>query len=96
MNSHPVSPESAIERQYQALEGKVRGTRGDDDIDALRRAYEFAARCHGGQKRVSGDPYLIHPLEVANLLADMQMDVVSIQTGLLHDVVEDTGATIDG
>ena len=95
VNSEPATPESTTERQYLALEEKVRGSRGNDDIDALRRAFEFAARYHAGQKRVSGDPYLIHPLEVAHLLADMQMDAVSIQTGLLHDVVEDTGATIE-
>src|SRR5918993_996053 len=59
-------------------------------LDLLRRAYIFSARCHRGQKRASGEPYLVHPLEVANILADMRLDEKSVATGLLHDVVEDT------
>ncbi len=65
------------------------------DLDVLRRAYLFSAREHKGQTRASGEPYLVHPLEVANILADMRLDEVSVSTGLLHDVVEDTGITID-
>src|SRR5256714_6956295 len=60
------------------------------DLDLLRRAYFFSAREHKGQMRASGEPYLVHPLEVANILADMRLDEVSVSTGLLHDVVEDT------
>ena len=60
------------------------------DLDLLRRAYIFSARWHRGQKRASGEPYLVHPLEVANILADMRLDEKSVATGLLHDVVEDT------
>ncbi|HEY0324095.1 MAG TPA: bifunctional (p)ppGpp synthetase/guanosine-3',5'-bis(diphosphate) 3'-pyrophosphohydrolase [Pyrinomonadaceae bacterium] len=60
------------------------------DLDLLRRAYFFSAREHKGQVRASGEPYLVHPLEVANILADMRLDEVSVTTGLLHDVVEDT------
>ena len=60
------------------------------DLDLLRRAYFFSARAHKGQTRASGEPYLVHPLEVANILADMRLDEVSVATGLLHDVVEDT------
>src|SRR3982751_5464722 len=60
------------------------------DLDLLRRAYFFSAREHKGQVRASGEPYLVHPLEVANILADMRLDEVSVATGLLHDVVEDT------
>ena len=95
MGAEQATDASKIERQYQALEEKVRNSRGNDDIESLRRTFEFAARHHASQKRASGEPYLIHPLEVAHLLADMQMDVVSIQTGLLHDVVEDTGVTVE-
>src|SRR2546428_6298045 len=65
------------------------------DLDLLRRAYLFSAREHKGQKRASGESYLVHPLEVANILADMRMDAVSVSTGLLHDVVEDTLADKD-
>ena len=60
------------------------------DLDVLRRAYFFSALHHKGQTRASGEPYLVHPLEVANILADMRLDEVSVATGLLHDVVEDT------
>jgi GTP pyrophosphokinase len=60
------------------------------DLDLLRRAYLFSAREHKGQRRASGESYLVHPLEVANILADMKLDEVSVATGLLHDVVEDT------
>ncbi|HEX5707195.1 MAG TPA: bifunctional (p)ppGpp synthetase/guanosine-3',5'-bis(diphosphate) 3'-pyrophosphohydrolase [Pyrinomonadaceae bacterium] len=65
------------------------------DLDLLRRAYIFSAREHKGQTRASGEPYLVHPLEVANILADMRLDEVSVATGLLHDVVEDTLADSD-
>ena len=61
----------------------------------LRRAYLFSAREHKGQKRASGESYLVHPLEVANILADMRLDEVSVATGLLHDVVEDTLVDLD-
>src|SRR6266550_1498460 len=60
------------------------------NLDLLRRAYLFSAREHKGQKRASGESYLVHPLEVANILADMRLDEISVATGLLHDVVEDT------
>ena len=60
------------------------------DLAMLRRAYFFSAREHKGQMRASGEPYLVHPLEVANILAEMRLDHVSVATGLLHDVVEDT------
>ncbi|MBA2880297.1 GTP pyrophosphokinase [Desulfosalsimonas propionicica] len=67
----------------------------DADVDIIDRAYIYSARVHAGQMRLSGEPYLSHPLEVASLLADMKLDPVSISAGLLHDVVEDTHATID-
>jgi len=69
---------------------KVRRNHPQADLNLLRRAYLFSAREHRGQKRASGESYLVHPLEVANILADMRLDVVSVSTGLLHDVVEDT------
>jgi GTP diphosphokinase / guanosine-3',5'-bis(diphosphate) 3'-diphosphatase len=69
---------------------KVRLNRPNADAELIRRAYLFSALHHRGQKRASGEPYLIHPLEVADLLADMKLDEVSVSTGLLHDVVEDT------
>ncbi len=63
------------------------------DLDLLARAYEFSATSHKGQHRASGEPYLSHPLEVANLLVDFKMDVTTVTAGLLHDVLEDTHAT---
>src|SRR6266853_2074013 len=69
---------------------KVRRNHPQADLNLLRRAYLFSAREHKGQKRASGESYLVHPLEVANILANMKLDEVSVATGLLHDVVEDT------
>src|SRR3989338_10690216 len=65
------------------------------DLDLIRKAYVYSAKVHQGQTRRSGEPYLIHPLEVANILAQMRLDAPSIATGLLHDTVEDTLATLD-
>src|ERR1051325_1286512 len=59
------------------------------DLDLLRRAYFFSAREHKGQTRASGEPYLVHPLEVANILADMKLDGVSVATGLRRAVAEE-------
>ncbi len=64
----------------------------DADLDIVERAYVYSARVHAGQVRLSGEPYLMHPLEVANILADMRLDVVSVAAGILHDVLEDTRA----
>lgn len=74
---------------------KVENNRPNPDIELIRRAYLFSALHHKGQKRASGEPYLVHPLEVANILADMRLDEVSVSTGLLHDVVEDTLVDLD-
>jgi GTP diphosphokinase / guanosine-3',5'-bis(diphosphate) 3'-diphosphatase len=65
----------------------------DADLGLIERAYIYSAKVHDGQMRLSGEPYLSHPLEVAGMLADMKLDVVSVAAGLLHDVVEDTHAT---
>ena len=65
----------------------------DADLDIIDRAYVYSARVHEGQVRLSGEPYLSHPLEVAHILADMRLDVESIAAALLHDVIEDTPAT---
>ena len=63
------------------------------DLSIIDQAYVYSAQVHAGQVRLSGEPYLSHPLEVANILADMKLDTISIASGLLHDVVEDTHAT---
>ena len=67
----------------------------DGDLEMLRRAYIFSAREHKDQVRQSGEPYLIHPLSVAGILAEMKMDIATVSTGFLHDVVEDTLTTTD-
>jgi guanosine-3',5'-bis(diphosphate) 3'-pyrophosphohydrolase len=67
----------------------------DADLDILDRAYIYSARVHDGQVRLSGEPYLSHPLEVAGILTEMKLDVVSVAAGLLHDVVEDTHASTE-
>jgi GTP diphosphokinase / guanosine-3',5'-bis(diphosphate) 3'-diphosphatase len=81
--------------RFEDLVDKVRATNPDADIELLRRAYVFSAFEHKGQVRHSGEPYLVHPLEVADQLADMKLDVVAIAAGLLHDIVEDTQTPIE-
>ncbi|MGE5257831.1 MAG: RelA/SpoT family protein [Hyphomicrobiales bacterium] len=71
---------------------KITEYNSDADVDVVERAYVYSARVHAGQVRLSGEPYLMHPLEVANILADMKLDLVSVAAGLLHDVLEDTQA----
>ncbi|HET7617258.1 MAG TPA: bifunctional (p)ppGpp synthetase/guanosine-3',5'-bis(diphosphate) 3'-pyrophosphohydrolase [Vicinamibacterales bacterium] len=80
--------------RFEDLIEKVRANNPEADVELLRRAYVFSAYEHKGQVRHSGEPYLVHPLEVADLLADMKLDVVAIAAGLLHDIVEDTQTPI--
>jgi guanosine-3',5'-bis(diphosphate) 3'-pyrophosphohydrolase len=79
----------------EELLNQVAGYRPAGDTSLLVRAYEFSAREHSAQKRLSGEPYVSHPLEVAGILANMKLDVVCLAAGMLHDVVEDTPATIE-
>lgn len=81
--------------RFEDVVRKVERFQPDADLDVLRRAYIFSAKEHANQKRASGEPYLIHPLSVADLLADMRLDVATVCTGLLHDVIEDTLTTLD-
>ncbi len=81
--------------RFEDLLEKVRAYNPDADLELLRRAYVFSAYEHKGQVRHSGEPYMVHPLEVADFLADLKLDVVAIASGLLHDVVEDTLTTIE-
>ena len=83
----------AIDRRFEALLKKVHANRPSEDITLVRRAWEFCVQHHEGQMRASGEPYIIHPLEVAEVLTEMKMDATSIAAGLLHDSVEDTPAT---
>jgi GTP pyrophosphokinase len=81
-------------RQYELVE-RVKAYDPTADEDLINRAYVFSMKAHGSQRRASGDPYFLHPLEVAGILAGMKLDTGSIVTGLLHDTVEDTVATLD-
>jgi GTP diphosphokinase / guanosine-3',5'-bis(diphosphate) 3'-diphosphatase len=80
--------------KFRELMHTLRENRPGDDLELVRKAYEFSQTHHAGQSRASGEPYLVHPLEVALVLAQMKMDPVAIAAGLLHDSVEDTSVTI--
>ena len=84
-----------VDTVYRELEAKIREYRPKDDLAGLEKAFRFARKYHEGQIRDSGEPYMLHPIMVAHILADMRMDVVAMETGLLHDVVEDTSVTVD-
>jgi GTP diphosphokinase / guanosine-3',5'-bis(diphosphate) 3'-diphosphatase len=73
---------------------RVRAYTPTAPVEVIQRAYDFSAEVHKGQRRASGEPYLTHPLQVASIIADMRLDVPSVATGLLHDTVEDTLATL--
>lgn len=77
----------------QILIDTVKGYNPSADFEFIRKAYNFAERLHDGQKRASGEPYIMHPFEVAQLLADLQMDTTTIAAALLHDTIEDTVAS---
>ncbi|MFD1625060.1 RelA/SpoT family protein [Azospirillum griseum] len=81
-------------RQYELVE-RVKAYDPDADEDLLNRAYVFSMKAHGSQTRASGDPYFLHPLEVAGILTQMKLDAGTIATALLHDTVEDTVATME-
>src|SRR5262249_46936230 len=78
----------------EPLTKTVRATHPKADIRLIERAYEVAAHCHAGQKRLSGDPYITHPLAVATILAELGMNHETICAALLHDTVEDTPYTL--
>jgi GTP pyrophosphokinase len=79
--------------RFEDIQDTVQRHHPDADLDVLRRAYVFSAVEHKGQVRASGEPYLVHPLEVAAILAEMRMDPICVAVGLLHDVLEDTLTT---
>src|ERR1700735_2385920 len=85
-----VTPSVPADPAFGRLLATVHEARPKTDLAGIERAWQFAASNHAGQKRASGEPYLSHPLAVAQILAEMRMDPVTIQTGLLHDIVEDT------
>jgi GTP pyrophosphokinase len=100
MSTQPAAPPETVSggdtgRLFSELMAKIREFRPKDDLSPVEKAYRFAGEHHSRQKRDSGEPYMVHPLMVSHTLADMRMDIVSIETGLLHDVVEDTDVTLE-
>src|SRR5580692_746865 len=91
--THPLADPQAIEERFESLLRQVHANRPSDDVGLIRKAWDFCVQHHEGQMRASGEPYIIHPLEVAEVLAEMKMDATAIAAGLLHDAVEDTPAT---
>jgi len=89
------NPGREVLKQYEDLEKSILDVRPNEDLAPLRKAYDYAYRLHEEQTRVSGEPYMVHPIAVTQLLADRRMDMVCLETALLHDVVEDTGVTVD-
>ena len=94
-NPQPASQKELklLTGKFQQLLAKVAENRPSDDLEIIRKAYDFSLKHHQGQTRASGEPYLIHPLEVSLVLADMKLDSTAISAGLLHDAIEDTGVT---
>src|ERR1700680_817755 len=80
--------------KFRELMKRIQENRPQDDLSIVKKAYDYSLKNHEGQSRASGEPYLVHPLEVALVLAEMKMDPVAIAAGLLHDSVEDTSVTI--
>src|SRR5690349_14825070 len=100
LNGHatnsPAAPkitQEMIDVRIERLLRQVQANRPSEDVSLIRKAWEFCVQHHAGQERASGEPYIIHPLEVAEVLAEMKMDATAIAAGLLHDSVEDTPAT---
>lgn len=83
------------DKELQELIEKIKGYAPNADIDLVKKAYYLGKKAHEGQFRKSGEPYFIHPLAVANILADMELDIETIAAGILHDVVEDTDYTYE-
>src|SRR5271169_5951899 len=80
--------------KFRDLMKRLQENRPQEDLTIVKKAYDYSLKNHEGQTRASGQPYLVHPLEVALVLAEMKMDPVAIAAGVLHDSVEDTSVTI--
>src|SRR4029077_1295536 len=80
--------------RFRELMKRMQENRPQDDLSLIKKAYDYSLRVRGGHTRASGQVYLIHPLEVALVLAELKMDPVAVAAGLLHDSVEDTSVTI--
>ncbi len=85
--------EHSIDARIQVLLKQAQANRPNEDISLIRKAWEFCVSHHKGQMRASGEPYIVHPLEVAEVLVEMKLDATAVAAALLHDAVEDTPAT---
>ncbi|HEY3347106.1 MAG TPA: bifunctional (p)ppGpp synthetase/guanosine-3',5'-bis(diphosphate) 3'-pyrophosphohydrolase [Nitrospirota bacterium] len=81
--------------RFEDILEKIQEYQPEADLNFLRRAYIFSAKVHHGMSRMSGEPYLVHPIEVAGILADLKVDHITVACGLLHDTVEDTSTTVE-
>ena len=88
--NHAIIPFMASVKEITDL---IAGGVNKKEEELIKKAYDFAEHAHSGQKRMSGDPYFIHPFETAKILANLGMDTQTIAAGLLHDVLEDTKVT---
>ncbi len=95
MSTDVVPAPGLVDQLYAELEQKILALRPKEDLTLLEKAFHRAADAHKDQLRDSGEPYMIHPLHVTMILADMQMDMVCLNTGLLHDTVEDTSLSLE-
>ena len=95
LKQNTLSDQRTPEELYQCLIDTIHKYHPSDDVSMVEKAYRLADEAHRGQKRKSGEPYIIHPLNVAIILAQLEMDKESIVAGILHDVVEDTTITLD-
>ncbi len=92
-NEDPNADLHAVNERFEVLLRHAQANRPNEDVSLIRKAWEFCVQHHEGQRRASGEPYIIHPLEVAEVLAEMKLDATAIAAALLHDAVEDTPAT---
>ncbi len=90
---NPKKDARSIDERFEALLRHAQANRPNEDISLIRKAWEFCISHHKGQTRASGEPYIIHPLEVAEVLVEMKLDATAVAAALLHDAVEDTPAT---
>src|SRR5271154_3212972 len=98
VHSTPLEPSAEpdiLTAKFAELLATIGKNRPSDDTGIIRRAWEFCVQHHSGQLRASGEPYVLHPLEVAQVLAEMKLDSTAIAAGLLHDAVEDTPVTTE-
>ena len=93
LRTEPLPEDASLAERFEHMLATVHANRPNDDLNIIRWAWVFCMQHHEGQLRASGEPYVIHPLEVAQILAELKMDSTAIAAGLLHDAVEDTDVT---